>query len=472
MRRTIATLVGALLTMNTIATPIHDNIKQLQQNIHLGKVGLIVSANNELASRHFELGLGFLHAFMYQLAIDQFKAAQKCDPGFMMAYWGEAMAYKHPIWNVENLEASRNALARYQHHKDHRPLSDKEQRYLKAAQAYFNGSTRQQRDDQYINSMKQFYAAYPNDPNVGAFYALSILGRASDFANETSSQHDISYGRKLITTLYQQFPQHPGIVHYFMHYHDVMDQSVAIQALPAAKTALTLMRSSSHVTHMAAHIYRRLEYWPQFVAANQQSVAAADQLCLLINGKLDYRCNADNKYHSLEWLQYGNIKLHHYKQANQAFVKMTQVYLQDQSLPYKQWYYRMWSRHIIANHLWHTKAITIDPIAQQDGQLYWSSYSECAALLAKGLLKAHQVQPIKPTLNRLDRIIVLTSTLREPYIGQTCQMAKLKIETEYAKMMKQPRKAAAYASQQASIAKQRHSTALTPSLSILPSSLN
>lgn len=320
--------------------------------------------------------------------------------------------------------------------------------------------------------MKQFYAVYPNDPNVGAFYALSILGRASDFPEDPGSQNNITRGRQLITKLYKQFPHHPGIVHYFMHYHDVMDKSVAKQALPAAKTALTLMRSSSHVTHMAAHIYRRLEAWPEFVDANQQSVAAADKLCKLLNGKLDYRCNADNKYHSLEWLQYGQIKLHHYQQANRAFTEMANVYKHDQSLPFKQWYYRMWSRHIIANQLWHSTPITITPIAKQDGQLYWSGYSECAALLAKGLLKSHQMQPIKPTLNRLDRIIALTSTLSEPYISQTCQMAKLEIEGEYAKVMKQPKKAAAYAAKQAQINKQRVSTELTPSLSILPSTLH
>ena len=472
MQRLVALIFTALLFLSTLAhAQSNDNINQLQSEIHLGHAAFTATAKNKNAIRHTQLGVAFLHAFMYQLAVDQFKLAQQLDPGFMLAYWGEAMAYKHAIWNVENQQASRNALKRYEQNKDDRKLSNKETLYLQAVKAYFADVPKHQRENDYIQLMRQFYNKYPNDPNVGAFYTLSILGRAADFANDPNNSTDIADGRKAITKLYHQFPQHPGIVHYFIHYHDVADKTIARKALPAAQTALTVMYSSSHVTHMAAHIFRRMEAWNDFIAANKLSVEAADTICQLIYGKLDYSCNADNKYHSLEWLQYGYLKQHQYKNANKAYQVIATIYKHDQSLPYKQWYYRMWARHIIGNKLWKQVPIHIDPITKNDGQLFWNGYTECAALLAKGLQKAHQMQPIKPITDRLDRVIALTYTLNDPYITQTCQMAKLEIQRSDAKIMKHPNKAAAYAIKEAQINQHRISTQLTPSLSIMPNTL-
>ncbi|MDF1796156.1 MAG: hypothetical protein P1U63_06420 [Coxiellaceae bacterium] len=472
MKRLLA-LIFAIICYSTniaLAQSI-DNIEKLQSEIHLGKVMFTATAKNQHAIHHFQLGVEFLHAFMYQLAIEQFRAAQKLDPGFMLAYWGEAMAYKHPIWNVENQQASRDALSRYQTNKDGRKISNKEAFYLQAATRYFAQTPRKQRDNDYVNTMRDFYEAYPNDPNVGAFYALSLLGRASDFANTSQSKKDIESGRVVITQLYRQFPQHPGVVHYFIHYHDVVDKSIASRALPAAKTALTIMRSSSHVTHMAAHIFRRTESWDDFIAANKQSVEAANKVCKLINGKLNYSCNADNKYHSLEWLQYGYLKRHQYKNANDQYQVIAAVYRKDQSLPYKQWYYRMWARHVIGNHLWKEAPIKVDAITKDDGQLFWNGYTECTALLAIGLQKAHQMQPIESTLNRLNEVIALTAKLSGPYVTQTCQMAKLEVQRAYAKLTKHSTQAYTYAEKEAKIAKQRVSTQLTPSLPIMPNTL-
>ena len=36
-------------------------------------------------------GVLLLHSFEYDEAIDAFRQAQKADPGFAMAYWGEAL---------------------------------------------------------------------------------------------------------------------------------------------------------------------------------------------------------------------------------------------------------------------------------------------------------------------------------------------------------------------------------------------
>src|SRR4030081_2975658 len=56
------------------------------------------NSGSPAAQGPFLQDLAQLHNFEYDTAADQFKQAQQIDPGFAMAYWGEAMTYTHPVW--------------------------------------------------------------------------------------------------------------------------------------------------------------------------------------------------------------------------------------------------------------------------------------------------------------------------------------------------------------------------------------
>src|SRR5882724_7906132 len=75
-------------------------------------VGEVAFANSgaEAAQPAFRRGLALLHNFEYPTAAESFVEAQKIDPGFVMAYWGEAMTQTHPIWYQQDLEAARAIL--------------------------------------------------------------------------------------------------------------------------------------------------------------------------------------------------------------------------------------------------------------------------------------------------------------------------------------------------------------------------
>ena len=60
----------------------------------------------------FVRGVLLLHSFEYDDAIDAFRQAQKIEPGFAMAFWGEALAYDQPLWFNENVDKARAALGR------------------------------------------------------------------------------------------------------------------------------------------------------------------------------------------------------------------------------------------------------------------------------------------------------------------------------------------------------------------------
>ena len=55
---------------------------------NVGSIDFPTSATGE-AQQHFLRGVAILHSFGWEQAQDKFQAAQRIDPDFAMAYWGE-----------------------------------------------------------------------------------------------------------------------------------------------------------------------------------------------------------------------------------------------------------------------------------------------------------------------------------------------------------------------------------------------
>src|SRR5918997_4091290 len=76
----------------------------------LGKISF-PNSGAAAAQPDFIRGVAWLHSFGYEDAIDAFRAAQAKDPGFVLAYWGEAMSFNQPLWFFEEPDKGRQALA-------------------------------------------------------------------------------------------------------------------------------------------------------------------------------------------------------------------------------------------------------------------------------------------------------------------------------------------------------------------------
>src|ERR1700730_12956243 len=70
------------------------------------------SSGSAGARPDFRRGVAALHSFEYEDANQAFQQARKIDPGFVMAYWGEAMTYNQTLWRQEDVTAARQVLAR------------------------------------------------------------------------------------------------------------------------------------------------------------------------------------------------------------------------------------------------------------------------------------------------------------------------------------------------------------------------
>jgi len=85
-------------------------------------------------------GVKQLHSFQFDEAAVAFQKAQQIDPGFALAYWGEAMSYNHPLWAQVDVPAAKKALERLAPALDARlakARTEKEKAYLQAANQLF-----------------------------------------------------------------------------------------------------------------------------------------------------------------------------------------------------------------------------------------------------------------------------------------------------------------------------------------------
>jgi hypothetical protein len=82
-----------------------------QPSPSLGRISFPTSGAAQ-AQAPFVRGVLLMHSFEYDDAIEAFRQAQRIDPAFAMAYWGEALSYNQPLWYNEDVGKARAVLAR------------------------------------------------------------------------------------------------------------------------------------------------------------------------------------------------------------------------------------------------------------------------------------------------------------------------------------------------------------------------
>src|SRR5690349_10291597 len=102
-------------------------------NAQGGKYGEVAFANSgaAVAQPAFLRGVALLHNFQYPDAADAFREAQRLDPSFVMAYWGEAMTFNHGVWREQDSVAARAVIGRIHALPNKRPTS-RERAFLAA----------------------------------------------------------------------------------------------------------------------------------------------------------------------------------------------------------------------------------------------------------------------------------------------------------------------------------------------------
>jgi hypothetical protein len=253
------------------------------------------SANTRIP---FERGIALMHSFWYEEASAQFRSVAAADPQCAMAQWGIAMTEWRPLW--DGLPDDRRRLGRAEIAKAQslKPPSDREQRYVNALAIIFNAdsSGADQATAAYVQAMASLHAAYPQDHEAAAFYALGILAGMD-------SSNPVGTGRRALAVLEPEFaanPNHPGFAHYIVHAADM--PQLAHEGLPAAQRYLAIAPSSPHALHMPGHIFARLGMWPEDIASNEKSAKASEEAAREGKG------GASHELHAYEFLFYAYLQ--------------------------------------------------------------------------------------------------------------------------------------------------------------------
>jgi len=252
------------------------------------------------AQESFLRGVALLHDFEYASAGEAFREAQRIDPRFALAYWGEAMTYNHPVWLEQDSTAAREALARLAPTRAERLAAAgtaRERAYMEAVETLYHGAGgKDQRDFEYSDAMKAIYEAYPDDLEAAAFYALSILGTAH------RGREVATYMRAaaIVERVFAADPTHPGAAHYLIHSYD--DPEHAPLGLRAARAYSKIAPDAAHAQHMTSHIFVAMGMWDDVVAANENARAVVTEQ-VTVRGGTPRGCG-----HYNFWLEYGYLQ--------------------------------------------------------------------------------------------------------------------------------------------------------------------
>jgi tetratricopeptide (TPR) repeat protein len=272
----------------------------------VGSITFPTSATGE-AQQHFLRGVAILHSFGWKQARAQFHAAQELDPDFAMAYWGESLAYNHPLVSQMDPTEPRKALERLGATPAERLAkapTDREKGFMKAVEILWSEKDHVDRRVGYMEAMRDLYEAYPEDPEISAFYALSLLS-ATAATRDLSQRWNVMAGA-IALRLFNDNPMHPGAAHYTIHSFD--NPIMAPLALDAAYAFADIAPAVSHARHMPTHIFIQHGMWDLVSGHNQSAYDVAVELWEPGDALGD-------AVHSLDWGQYGDLQRGDYAKA-------------------------------------------------------------------------------------------------------------------------------------------------------------
>jgi tetratricopeptide (TPR) repeat protein len=286
---------------------------QAAEEPRLGRIDFPTSGS-PAAQKLFVRGVLLLHSFEYEDAREQFQAAEKAEPGFAMAYWGEAMTFNHPIWMEQDAEAARRALARLASTAAERAAkapTAREKDYLRAVEVLYGEGDKNARDAVYAEEMERLAAKHPADDEAAAFHALALLGTCH--AGRDFAVYMRAAG--ILEQVYQKNPEHPGVVHYLIHCYD--DPIHAPLGLRPARVYARIAAAAGHAQHMPSHIFLALGMWDETAASNEVAwQVSVDRV------KRKGLGPDERNYHALYWLEYAHLQQGRFADARRLLAEI------------------------------------------------------------------------------------------------------------------------------------------------------
>lgn len=368
----------------------------------LGKIEFPNSGKAE-AQDDFLNGVRKVHSFEWEDAIESFQEAQRIDPDFVLAYWGEALSHyegHHFSANSTDVPAGRAALQKLGRTKKERidkAATDRERGYLEAVELLYGAGSPEERTLAYSDRMAKLWEDNPEDHEAATLYALALM--RTKVRGDESMREDMQSGA-VSQMVFRANPDHPGAAHYIIHAYD--DPIHAPIALYAAHKYSEIAPAAVHALHMPAHIFVQHGMWDHVVERNVESYDAS-----VARAKRKGLSPTRHSWHALYWLQYAYLQQGNYVKAQETIDEIKSIASRDDaSRRVKNTVMRMESLQIAESEHW--KVQDIDTVlAQIRGSGELDERAAAAVLLANGL-SAARTGDIKNAVKSRDGLKDLT----------------------------------------------------------------
>ena len=371
----------------------------------LGTVVFPTSCTPEVQTQ-FQRGVAMLHSFWYEEAERTFTAVAKTDPSCAIAYWGIAMSYFHPLWDIRGPDAAILVKGAEAAEKA-RTLSAKTERerdYVAAIEAFYKDSDKvdhRTRVLAYEAAMERVYMRYRDDREAAAFYALALLGSASASPVDKTLARQRKAG-EIAEKVFAAEPNHPGAAHYIIHAYDY--PPLAEKALAAARAYAKIAPDAPHALHMPSHIFTRLGLWQESIDSNTASALVARKVGM-----------AGEELHASDYLEYAYLQTGQDQQAKRV---LDQRVANKTGLPsYFAGVYAtatMPARYLIETRQWSEAAKLEVPSGSPGGKLSWA---EATVYYARALGCAHtgNLEGARQAIQKLEAARDQLTGLQESY---------------------------------------------------------
>jgi tetratricopeptide (TPR) repeat protein len=241
----------------------------------LGNVHHPVTTKSELAQKYFDQGLAFDYGFNHDEAYQSFAAAAALDPKMAMADWGIALVFG-PNYNLpgndERMKIAYGAIQRAQSMEA--SASPEEKALIEALAKRYgpDGKQTPERENAYADAMRGVANKYPDDPDVQALFAESLM----DLHPWELWSADGKPGPQtveLVATLERTLKKHPnhlGANHYYIHAVEASPHPG--RALMSAQRLADMAPMQGHLVHMPSHIYIRTGMYHDASKANEAAI--------------------------------------------------------------------------------------------------------------------------------------------------------------------------------------------------------
>jgi tetratricopeptide (TPR) repeat protein len=219
-----------------------------------------VSTNNPEAQQYVNQGMMLAYGFNHAEAARSFFEAGRLDSSCAMAFWGFAYVLG-PNYNggmeSDNFQRAFDAGVKAKALSGN--CTDKEKALIEALATRYAANPpadRKPLDIAYANAMKKVYDQFPDDPDVGALYAESMMDLHPWDLYDKHTRQPKQWTPALLAVLehlMKKNPKHPGAHHFYIHALEA--SATPEKALPSAQLLATMVPGSGHLVHMPSHIY-------------------------------------------------------------------------------------------------------------------------------------------------------------------------------------------------------------------------